>query len=294
MFSIFKQAEKIFNFTIFTINRTPITLSSILLFVAVLIITYLFAKFTNFFILRRILKRFNVDEGLRFTLQRINFYLLIFIGTVIAFQFIGIDLSGLAVIFGMLSVGIGFGLQNITSNFVAGIILLLERPIKIGDRVMVGDTEGDILDINIRSTTIQSLDNVSIIVPNSDFISSKVVNWSHGDTRIRIAVDVGVSYDSDLDLVLRTLQEVAEEHPKVLKKPEPDILFLSFGDSAWNLRLRVWLPSPQNHHKIRSELNISIVRKFRDRNIEIPFPQQDLHVRSAVPIPILPDQSSLS
>ncbi len=289
MSSIFQHAQDIFKFTLFTINRTPITLSSVFLFLIVLAITYFFAKFTNFFILRRLLKRFNVDEGLRFTLQRINFYTLMLIGVIIAFQFIGIDLSGLAVIFGMLSVGIGFGLQNITSNFVSGIILLLERPIKIGDRVMVGDTEGDVLDINIRSTTISSLNNVSIIVPNSDFISSKVINWSHGDPKVRITIDVGVSYDSDLDLVLRTLREVADEHPNVLKRPEPDVLFLSFGDSAWNLRLRVWLPNPKNHHKIRSELNIAIVRKFRERNIEIPFPQQDLHVRSSVPIPVLPD-----
>lgn len=289
MSSIFQHAQDIFKFTLFTINRTPITLSSVFLFLIVLAITYFFAKFTNFFILRRLLKRFNVDEGLRFTLQRINFYTLMLIGVIIAFQFIGIDLSGLAVIFGMLSVGIGFGLQNITSNFVSGIILLLERPIKIGDRVMVGDTEGDVLDINIRSTTISSLNNVSIIVPNSDFISSKVINWSHGDPKVRITIDVGVSYDSDLDLVLHTLREVADEHPNVLKRPEPDVLFLSFGDSAWNLRLRVWLPNPKNHHKIRSELNIAIVRKFRERNIEIPFPQQDLHVRSSVPIPVLPD-----
>ncbi len=289
MSSIFQHAQDIFKFTLFTINRTPITLSSVFLFLVVLAITYFFAKFTNFFILRRLLKRFNVDEGLRFTLQRINFYTLMLIGVIIAFQFIGIDLSGLAVIFGMLSVGIGFGLQNITSNFVSGIILLLERPIKIGDRVMVGDTEGDVLDINIRSTTISSLNNVSIIVPNSDFISSKVINWSHGDPKVRITIDVGVSYDSDLDLVLHTLREVADEHPNVLKRPEPDVLFLSFGDSAWNLRLRVWLPNPKNHHKIRSELNIAIVRKFRERNIEIPFPQQDLHVRSSVPIPVLPD-----
>ncbi len=289
MSSIFQHAQDIFKFTLFTINRTPITLSSVFLFLIVLAITYFFAKFTNFFILRRLLKRFNVDEGLRFTLQRINFYTLMLIGVIIAFQFIGIDLSGLAVIFGMLSVGIGFGLQNITSNFVSGIILLLERPIKIGDRVMVGDTEGDVLDINIRSTTISSLNNVSIIIPNSDFISSKVINWSHGDPKVRITIDVGVSYDSDLDLVLHTLREVADEHPNVLKRPEPDVLFLSFGDSAWNLRLRVWLPNPKNHHKIRSELNIAIVRKFRERNIEIPFPQQDLHVRSSVPIPVLPD-----
>jgi len=291
---IFQHIKGIIGITLFTINRTPITLSSIVLFIIVLLITYFLTKFTNFFILRKILKRFHMGEGISFTMQRINFYLMMGIGTIIAFQFIGIDLSGLAVIFGMLSVGIGFGLQNITSNFVAGIILLLERPIKIGDRVMVGETEGDVLDINIRSTTIRSLNNVSIIVPNSEFISSKVINWSYGDTRVRITIDVGVSYESDLDLVLRTLREVAEEHPHVLKQPEPDVLFIGFGDSAWNLQLRVWLSSPRNHHKIQSELNISIVRKFRERTIEIPFPQQDLHVRNLVPIHLFSSGQNIS
>ncbi len=280
---ILNHTEKFLGFTLFSINQTPITVLSLVLFVLVLTISFFITKFFNFFILRRLLLRFGVDQGIRFTLQRINFYLMMSIGTIIAFQFIGIDLSGLAVIFGMLSVGIGFGLQNVTSNFVSGLILLLERPIKIGDRVMVGQTEGDVQDINIRSTTIRSLDNVSIIVPNSDFISSKVVNWSYGDTRVRINIEVGVSYDSDLDLVLNTLLEIAKAHPQVLSSPEPDVLFDSFGDSAWNLRLRVWLAFPKDHHKVRSDLNIAIVRKFRERAIEIPFPQQDIHVRSIPP-----------
>ncbi len=280
---ILNHTEKFLGFTLFSINQTPITVLSLVLFVLVLTISFFITKFFNFFILRRLLLRFGVDQGVRFTLQRINFYLMMSIGTIIAFQFIGIDLSGLAVIFGMLSVGIGFGLQNVTSNFVSGLILLLERPIKIGDRVMVGQTEGDVQDINIRSTTIRSLDNVSIIVPNSDFISSKVVNWSYGDTRVRINIEVGVSYDSDLDLVLNTLLEIAKAHPQVLSSPEPDVLFDSFGDSAWNLRLRVWLAFPKDHHKVRSDLNIAIVRKFRERAIEIPFPQQDIHVRSIPP-----------
>jgi len=197
---------------------------------------------------------------------------------VVAFQFVGINLSGLAVIFGLLSVGIGFGLQNVTSNFVAGLILLFERPIKIGDRVSVGDTEGDVCDINIRSTTISTLDNVTIIVPNSEFVSNNVVNWSHGDTKIRLNCEVGVSYNSDLDTVLRCLQEVAEEHPKVLDKPRPDVIFRSFGDSAWNMELRAWVKNPKIHHIVRSEINCAIVRKFRENDIEIPFPQRDLHL----------------
>ena len=150
------------------------------------------------------------------------------IGFLVAFQFIGIDLSGLAVIVGLLSVGIGFGLQNRTSNFVAGIILLIERPIKIGDRVTVGGTEGNVVAINIRSTTIRSLNNISIIVPNAEFVSSHVVNWSHEDLKVRLVAEVGVSYNSDVDKVIRSLYEVAEESPNVLKKSRTGCIVRKF------------------------------------------------------------------
>lgn len=279
MDSVFQKFETVFTFTLFSINQTPVTLASIILFFLMIVLFYLFSKIFNRFLLKRVLNKFGVEPGLQFTLIRVSHYLLMITGIIIAFQFIGIDLSGLAVILGLLSVGIGFGLQNITSNFVAGLILLFERPIQIGDRVMIGDLEGDVTDINIRSTTIRTLNNVSIIVPNSEFISNKVVNWSHGDTKVRIEVKVGVAYSSDLDLVLKTLKEIALEHPKVLKRPEPQVIFESFGDSAWNLNLRVWLPDPHKHHQIKSELNCAIVRKFRERNIEIPFPQQDVYVK---------------
>jgi small-conductance mechanosensitive channel len=208
------------------------------------------------------------------------------VGAFVAFQFVGIDLSGLAVIFGLLSVGIGFGLQNVTSNFVAGLILLFERPIKIGDRVSIGDTEGDITAINMRATTIRSLRNITIIVPNSEFISQQVVNWSHGDPKVRLDVEVGVSYQSDLDMVLQCLEEVARESPDVLKEPAPEVIFLNFGDSSWNMQLRVWLANPYDYYRIRSLLNQAIVRKFRENQVEIPFPQRDLHVRSSIPFPV--------
>ncbi|NIV15389.1 MAG: mechanosensitive ion channel, partial [Aliifodinibius sp.] len=131
-------------------------------------------------------------EGVSYSLIRITQYLIMIAGVVISFQFIGVDLSGLVFIFGLLSVGIGFGLQNITSNFVSGLVLLIERPIRVGDRVTVGDTLGDVLEINMRSTTIRTLTNISIIVPNSEFTSSNVINWSHGDPKVRLDLAIGV------------------------------------------------------------------------------------------------------
>jgi small-conductance mechanosensitive channel len=206
-------------------------------------------------------------------------------GVIISFQFVGIDLSGLVVIFGLLSVGIGFGLQNITSNFVSGLVLLIERPIKVGDRVTVGDTLGDVIEINIRSTKIRTLTNIAIIVPNSEFTSNRVINWSHGDPKVRLDLPIGVSYSSDLDVVLRSLREVADENKDVLKNPETEINFVGFGSSSWDLELRAWLESPKRYQIVRSDLNCAIVKKFRENGVEIPFPQRDLHLRTTIPIP---------
>jgi small-conductance mechanosensitive channel len=278
-------------YKLFEINQTPITLASILLFFVFLALFFIVSRILNRVLLRRLLTRFHIDEGIRYTIIRINHYVVMIVGTLLAFQFIGINLSGLAVILGFLSVGIGFGLQNITSNFVSGIILLFERPIRVGDRVTVGEVEGDVLAINMRATMIQSLTNISIIVPNSEFVSGRVVNWSHGDPKIRIDLEVGVSYSSDLDTVLDALQSVAAEHPKVLSVPKPDVLLTSFGDSSWNMMLRVWVGDPKGHYNVRSELNQAVVRKFREVGVEIPFPQRDLHVRSPLPLPLSQKES---
>lgn len=278
--------NKIIHYQLFTINQTPITLGSLAIFLLVFGIFMAASRLLVRALARRVLKKLNVEESLRYTLERTLQYLLYVLAAVVSLEFIGINLSGLAVVFGFLSVGIGFGLQNVTSNFVAGLIVLFERPIKVGDRVTVGDTEGDVMAINLRSTTIRSLNNISIIVPNSQFIAQNVVNWSHGDTKVRLDIEVGVSYSSDLDTVLRCLLEVAEEHPAVLKHPKPDVLHDGFGDSAWNMRLRCWVQDPKGHMVVRSDLNCAIVRKFREHGVEIPFPQRDLHVRSSVPLPV--------
>jgi small-conductance mechanosensitive channel len=277
---------RLFHYKMFEINRTAVTLSSVFMFFVFILVFYLISRFLQKVLKNSILPHFHhIDKGVQYTLSRISHYIIMIIGCILGFQFIGLDLSGLAVIVGFLSVGIGFGLQNITSNFMAGIILLFERPIKIGDRVTVEQTEGYVTAINMRSTTILSLNNISIIVPNSKFISSDVINWSYGDSRVRLVVEVGVSYQSDLDMVIQSLIEVAEESPQVLKTPKPDVLFSSFGDSSWNMKLRVWLMDPTNYYQILSEINCAIVRKFRSRGIEIPFPQRDIHFRPPLPTP---------
>jgi small-conductance mechanosensitive channel len=281
--------EYFLNFKLFEINKTAVTPSSIFMFVIFIAAFALTSRLLQRVLRAHLFSRMRIDQGMQYTLTRIIHYLVMIIGAVVAFQFIGIDLTGLAVIVGFLSVGIGFGLQNITSNFVAGVILLLERPIKVGDRIMVGNQEGDVVEINMRSTTIRTLNNVAVIVPNSEFVSSKLENWSYGDETVSVDVNVGVSYESDLETVIRSLREVAAEHPEVLKNPAPDVLHTGFGDSAWNMRLRIWLEDSQRHLEVHSEINCAIVRKFQQHGIEIPFPQRDLHVRSPLPLPIMPE-----
>ena len=273
----------VFTYKLFELNRNPVSISSILMFLMVVGVFYFGSNILKKVLAGKILIKLNLDKGTQFVFIRIIHYIIMTIGAVVAFQFVGVNLSGLAVIFGFLSVGIGFGLQNVTSNFIAGLILLFERPINVGDRVTIGDTNGDIMEINIRSTTIRTLQDITYIVPNSEFISSTVVNWSHGDPKVRIDVEVGVSYDSDLDKVIKVLKQVAVEHPKVLKKPEPEVYLWEFGDSSWNMKLLVWIKDPYHFSKIKSEINCSIVRHFRENNIEIPFPQRDVNFKNAIP-----------
>jgi small-conductance mechanosensitive channel len=275
-----------FNFKLFEINQTAITPASILVFILVILAFFIISRILNRGVLRRVLDRLNMERGMQFTLIRINHYIIMIIGAVIAFQIVGFNLGGLAVIFGFLSVGIGFGLQNITSNFISGLILLFERPISVGDRVTVGDTEGDVTAINMRSTTVRSLNNITIIVPNSEFIANNVINWSHGDPKIRLDIPVGVSYSSDVDLVIKALHEVAQEHSAIMADPKPEVLLKNFGDSSWDMELRVWVGQAKGYYRVRSEINVAIVRKFRQYDIEIPFPQRDLHVRSPLPVPL--------
>ncbi len=277
---IFNYIGDLLNTTLFSLKETPVTLLSIFIFILFIIGFSHLGSFVKKLLHKKVLPRFIKDGGLRFTLARMTQYVVMIIGLLVSFQFIGIDLTGLAVIFGFLSVGIGFGLQNITSNFISGLIVLFERPISIGDRVLVNGIEGDVQEINIRSTTVRSLNNISIIVPNSEFISKDVVNYSYGDPTYRLAIDVGVSYNSDLDLVIKALNEVAEESDSIMKTPKHNVHLRSFGDSAWNMKLLVWVSNVKEHYTILNELNQAIVRKFREYDIEIPFPQRDINFRN--------------
>ena len=263
----------------FTIGNIAVSLSSVILGLVVLIITILVARSVSALIQRRFAIRTHIDPGLRYTIARLANYLLMTIGVLIALkQAFNIDLTSIAVIFTALSVGIGFGLQYIAADIASGFILLFERPIRIGDRITIGEDEGDVQSINLRTTIVTTNDRISIIVPNSRLVSQRVINWSYGDPRARIAIPVGVAYDSDVELVTQTLMLAAEDVENVLKDPAPKVQFNRFGDYSLDFRLLVWTRQPRRHPQIKSDINYRIEQLFRDRGIKIPYPVQDLRL----------------
>ncbi|MGC8720314.1 MAG: mechanosensitive ion channel domain-containing protein [Thermodesulforhabdaceae bacterium] len=230
-------------------------------------------------------KHSGLEHGLQESVITIMGYLTWALGIIVALNIIGISLTSLAVVLGTLGIGLGFGLQQIFNNFVSGIILLIERPIQVGDVVEIGGLRGVVKKINVRATVVQTFDNTSFIIPNSEFISGKVVNWSFQDPTIRISIDVGVAYGSDVELVKGTLLEAASMQPRVLKNPPPDVLFVEFGDSALIFRLRFYA-HVKDALMAETETRFLIYRLFNERGIEIPFPQRDIHIKSDEKIPL--------
>jgi small-conductance mechanosensitive channel len=271
-----KKAREVLEFSL-TLGGTKITLLGLIEIVLVIIAFLIISRVLRKILKRRILPRFKLAEGAQFVILRLIHYVLVVIGLLLAINLVGIQMTSLAVIFGLLGVGIAFGLQNITSNFVSGLILLFERPVSVGDYIEVGGAMGKVQSINMRSTTVITRDNITLIVPNSSFISDTVTNWSVGDPKIRINVPVGVAYGSDTELVKKLLLEVAENHPDVLKDPKSDVLFREFADSSLNFDLRIWILNPMGRFKTISDINYAVDAAFREHNITIPFPQRDVH-----------------
>jgi len=233
------------------------------------------------FFLDRFLVRSGMDKALQYTVGQVFGYVVLVAGILIALQNAGMDLSTLTVFAGAVGVGLGFGLQNIASNFISGLVILAERPIKIGDRVEVDTVAGIVRAIRIRSTTVMTNDNIAIIVPNSRFIEQKVVNWNHEDPRVRFRIPVGVAQTSDVEKVKEILLSIARNHPMALAEPAPTVFFASFGDFTFNFELVVWSLEMSTRPRVfTSDLNFAIQRAFREEGIELPFPQRDVHIRS--------------
>jgi len=269
----------------------PISLLQIFLLVGLLIAVFWISSRTKRFLFHRFLVHSGLDRSLQYAISQIASNIVLVVGIFVVLQNTGIHLEALTVFAGAVGVGVGFGLQNVTSNFISGLVILAERPITIGDRVEVAGITGQVQKIRARSTVILTNDNITTIVPNQKFIDSPVTNWTYGDPRVRFRVPVGVAYGSDVEKVKAALIAAGREHPMALNDPEPGVFLKQFGDSTIDFELVVW--SQEMSHRssrFKSDLNFAIERKFREAGIEIPNPQRDLHIRSGV----LKVESSLS
>ena len=270
----------VLDFPILKLGETQITVWTVICFIVLLIGLFYVAGKVRKILVNRVLKRSRLDLGAQQAVGSITRYVVLLVGLLIILQTVGINLTTLNVVAGAVGIGIGFGLQNIASNFVSGLIILFERPIKIGDRIEVGGVEGDVVSVGARSTTVVTNDNIAIIVPNSKVVTENVINWSYTDPTVRFKIPVSVGYGSDVRLVEKLLLEVAKESPDVLEEPAPGVRFLAFGNSGLNFELRAWSRSLVHRKgKFISGLNFAIHDKFRQHQIEIPYPQLDLRIR---------------
>jgi len=262
---------------------TRITLWSLLYLVFFVVLLFWVAHWLRRWIAEGPLARTGMDAGARHAAGTIARYLLLLIGFLIIVQSAGIDLTTFNVLAGAIGIGVGFGLQNVVSNFFAGLIILFERPIKVGDRIVVDQVEGDVIEIGARAATVLTNDNIAILVPNSKFITENVVNWQYNDNNVRFRIPVSVAYGSDADKVEKILLEVAKENGDVLEEPPPAVRLLEFGDNGLQFELRAWSASLVHRKgRLTSALNRAIYDKFNGAGIAFPFPQRDLHVRGGV------------
>lgn len=273
------RAEPVLSLQLFTMLDTKVTVSSIITFALTIFFVYSFSKFILTPSLDKVLKEGGLEAKNRKTTLKIVHYFVVFLGVVIGFNALGIQFTSLFAVAGVAGIVLGFGLQPIVSNLVSGLLLMGERTVRVGDWVEFGDKYGVIVDTGIRASTVRTLDNRHILVPNSSFAESPFTNYTHQDTRIRIKTSIGVSYESDVEKVREILLNIAEEQEEVLDLPEPKVFFEEFGNSSLNFRLACWISDPKFRQEVKSDLNFKIRKSFKERGIKVPYPQRDLHIK---------------
>lgn len=261
------------------LQRVHITLGSILSFLFILFAGYALANLFTFALRKFLLSRFPLQRGLPFAISKVTYYILLVLVFLAALTNEGFELNKFTLVTGALGVGVGFGLQNIVNNFVSGLILLFERPIRVGDTVEISGLVGKVRRIGARSSTIHTFQDAEVIVPNSDFVVKEVINWTLSSLRRRVDIPVGVAHGTDPERVISLLLDLAAAHPAIIKNPKPEAYFLGFGESALNFELRFWTYH-EAWFQLKSEVAVHLVRALHEANIEIPFPQRDLHIRT--------------
>ncbi|MGM0418086.1 MAG: mechanosensitive ion channel domain-containing protein [Thermodesulfobacteriota bacterium] len=273
------------NFSVkkYQLGKLELSVSGFVYSLVVIFISYMLINFWKSLMRDRLLKESGLSLGVRESVTTISVYILWVGAILISLNVLGVNTASMGLAFGALGIGLGFGLQNIFNNFISGLILLFERPIKVGDVVEVGGIWGEVEKINVRATIVNTYTNSSLIIPNSEFISAQVTNWSHNDPYVRRDLVVGVSYSSDTDLVEKVMLEAADKVKGIRYYPKkPAVQFINFGDSSLDFRLRFWC-SIDDFVEAESRLRFMITQLFRENGIEIPFPQRDLHFKNAMP-----------
>ncbi|MFC1850697.1 mechanosensitive ion channel domain-containing protein [candidate division CSSED10-310 bacterium] len=263
-----------------TIGQQKVTFGLVFFASIVLLVTFYTSRAVQSILTDEVFPRKQIASGLGVSINRLVHYSLIIIGFFWFISILGFNLQNIAIIGGALGIGIGFGLQNIVSNFVSGLVLLVERPVKVGDVVVVNETWGEILKLGLRSTVISTYDRSEIIIPNSDLITNQVVNWTRLNRSARLKISVGVAYGSDVPKVMSILKDVAVQHPLTLPDPAPKVHFLGFGDSSLNFELWLWLADLSDRFPVRTQLLREIDNRFNQEGIVIPFPQRDIHIKT--------------
>jgi potassium-dependent mechanosensitive channel len=261
-------------------GNVSLSLGDVLAFCVTIWLSFVLSRFLRFVLEEDVYPRVRLAHGMPYALSTLSRYVIVSLGFLFAMAAIGLDLTRVTILAGALGVGIGFGLQAIVNNFVSGLILLFERPIQVGDAIQIGDLLGEVKHIGVRASTVRTWDGAEVIVPNGDFISNQVRNWTLSDRLRRLEIPVGVAYGTEPKQVLALLTEVAAKHPAVLEEPPPRAFFIRFGDSSLDFELRAWTDRADEWFTVRSELAVAIHAALRDAHIEIPFPQRDVRLRS--------------
>lgn len=267
----------------FSVGQWEISVGLVLGALTAIYGAYLMSLIIQAVLFDEIYPRRHVAVGARHSMNRLIHYTMLLIGFLVALSLLGVEFRNITILIGAFSVGIGFGLQNIFNNFVSGLILLFEQPVKVGDIVFLGGEWGTIRKLGLRATVVKAFAGSELIVPNSELISNQVINWTFSDRTIRVIVKVGVAYGSDVPLVMNILREIADEHPLVVKDPEPLVLFRQFGESSLNFELWVNITDLDQRLVTESELHQAVEQKFREAGVQIPFPQSDIHIKDPIP-----------
>ncbi|ODH00950.1 mechanosensitive ion channel protein MscS [Nostoc sp. KVJ20] len=281
---------------VITIGESSYSVINIIIFISLLFGVLAIAGTLTNLLRSRVLRMTNVSRGVQESIAIAIYYSLIFIGTVLLLQIWGLDISSLAIVASVFGVAIGFGLQGVAKELVSGFVITFERAIEIGDFVQVGEFMGTVERLNARSTYLRTLDDIVVIVPNSRFLDTEVVNWNHQTSACRLVLPIRVAYGVSINIIRSALLEVALKNTDILKKPHPTVWFQGYGEDFLNFQLLVWISKPRKQFQIKSDLYFQIDEILRQKNINIPFPQRSLHLRTgSLPLELSPQlENSLS